>query len=138
MPEQVADPKLTDFARNAMPFVALMGAELVSMGPDEVVGTLAWSPERCTSGDVMHGGAIMALADTVGALVAFLNLPETAQATTTISSSSQFLRAVRSGTAVATARPLHKGRQTIVVETDVHDDEGRLVARVTQSQAVLH
>jgi uncharacterized protein (TIGR00369 family) len=86
----------------------------------------------------MHGGAIMALADTVGALVAFLNLPETAQATTTISSSSQFLRAVRSGTAVATARPLHKGRQTIVVETDVHDDEGRLVARVTQSQAVLH
>jgi uncharacterized protein (TIGR00369 family) len=138
MPEPVADPKLTEFAHTSMPFTALIGAELVSLDPDEVVGRLAWAPERCTSGEVMHGGAIMALADSVGALVAYLNLPETAQATTTTSSTTQFLRAVRGGNAIATARPLHKGRQSIVVETDVRDDEGRLVARVTQSQAVLH
>ena len=138
MPDPVTDPKLTEFAHTSMPFTALIGAELVSLDPDEVVGRLAWAPERCTSGEVMHGGAIMALADSVGALVAYLNLPETAQATTTTSSTTQFLRAVRGGNAIATARPLHKGRQSIVVETDVRDDEGRLVARVTQSQAVLH
>ena len=79
----------------------------------------------------------MALADNIGALCAFLNLPAGAEGTTTIESKTNFLRAVRSGYATAIARPLHVGRRIIVVESDVVDDEKRLVARVTQSQAVL-
>ncbi|RSN47761.1 aromatic compound degradation protein PaaI [Amycolatopsis sp. WAC 04197] len=91
----------------------------------------------CTLGGVLHGGTLMALADATGAVCAFLNLPEGAQGTTTVESKTNFLRAVRSGHATATAKPLHAGRKLIVVETEIHDDEGRLVAKVTQTQAVL-
>jgi len=91
----------------------------------------------CTTGGVMHGGAIMSLADSTGALCAFLNLPEGAAGTSTIESKTNFLRAVRSGHAEAISRPLHTGRTVIVIETDVVDADGRLCARVTQSQAVL-
>ena len=85
----------------------------------------------------MHGGVLMALADTVGAWCAFLNLPEGA-GTTTIESKTNFLRAVRGGTVQATARPLHVGRTVVVVDTEFRDDDERLVARVTQTQAVLN
>ena len=78
----------------------------------------------------------MALADTAGAWCAFLNVPQDA-ATTTIESKTNFLRSVRSGTVEATARPLHVGRSFIVVDTELRDGDGRLVARVTQTQAVL-
>jgi len=84
----------------------------------------------------MHGGVLMSLADTIGAVCAFLNLPA-GTTTSTTSSSTVFLRGVRSGTVTATARPLHAGRSTIVVTTQLHDDDGRLVAQVTQTQAVL-
>jgi uncharacterized protein (TIGR00369 family) len=120
-----------------MPFARLLGVELVSAGPECVIASLAWAPERCTTADLLHGGALMALADTVGGIVAFLNLPDGATATTTTSSSTQFLRGLRSGTVTATGRPLHRGRTTIVIETDLSDDEDRLVARVTQTQLVL-
>ena len=99
---------------------------------------MAWQADRCTSGDALHGGVIMALADTCGGACAFANLPEGAIGTTTIESKTNFFRAVRSGWIEATARPLHVGRTTIVVETDVFDDAGKRVARVTQTQAVLH
>jgi len=79
----------------------------------------------------------MALADSAGAVCAFLNLPEGGQGTTTVESKTNFLRAVRSGHATATAKPLHAGRKLIVVETEIRDDEGKLVAKVTQTQAVL-
>jgi uncharacterized protein (TIGR00369 family) len=79
----------------------------------------------------------MALADSSGAACAFLNLPEGAGGTTTIESKTNFFRAVRSGYAEATSKPLHVGRTIIVVDTDVRDDRGNLVARVTQSQLVL-
>ena len=79
----------------------------------------------------------MALADAAGGVCAFLNLPERATGTTTIESKTNFLRAVRAGHVTATARPLHAGRRTIVVDTELRDDEARLVARTTQTQAVL-
>ena len=83
----------------------------------------------------MHGGALMALADNGGGLCAFLNLPEGAGGTATIESKTNFLRAVREGTATAITRPLHRGRTLIVVETEISGDDGRLAAKVTQTQA---
>ena len=84
----------------------------------------------------MHGGALMSLTDTIGGVVAFLNLPEGA-GTSTISSSTVFLRGLREGTLTATGRLIHKGRTTIVAETELADAQGRPVARTTQTQAVL-
>lgn len=121
----------------SMPFFQLIGAELVSAAPDEVRARLAWDESRCTAGGVLHGGALMTLADSAGAVCAFLNLPEGAGATATIESKTNFFRAVRDGSVHATARPLHRGRATIVIETDLHDEAGRHVGRVTQTQAVL-
>jgi 1,4-dihydroxy-2-naphthoyl-CoA hydrolase len=119
-----------------MPFAAEMGVELDAAAPEEVRGRLRWSPERCTAGGVMHGGALMALADSLGGLCAFLNLPEGAQ-TTTVGSSTAFTRGVKEGEVSAITRPLHAGRTVIVVQTELRDDSGRLVAQVTQTQAVL-
>ena len=120
-----------------VPFAATLGIETLSATPEEVRGRVAWSESLCTVGGALNGGTIMALADNVGAWCAFLNLPEGAAGTTTIESKTNFLRAVKGGHATAVARPLHVGRRIIVVESDVLDDEKRLVARVTQSQAVL-
>jgi 1,4-dihydroxy-2-naphthoyl-CoA hydrolase len=119
-----------------MPFAVMIGVKLEAAGPAEVIGRLPWAPARCTGGRVMHGGALMALADSVAGLCAYLNLPAGA-GTSTISASTNFLRAVRSGDAVAVARPLHVGRSTIVVQTEIRDDDERLVAQVTQAQAIL-
>jgi uncharacterized protein (TIGR00369 family) len=119
-----------------MPFTAALGVVLDGAGADEVRGRLAWAPERCTTAGTMHGGALMALADSLGGLCAFLNLPPGA-GTATISSSTVFTRAVREGEVIAVTRPLHVGRSTIVVQTDLADQAGRRVAQVTQVQAVL-
>jgi len=120
----------------SMPFAGRTGITLDTADPAEVRGRLAWAPDLCTVGGVLHGGALMAFADTVGAVCAFLNLPPGA-GTSTVQSSTNFFRAVRSGEVVAVSRPLHVGRSTIAVRTDLHDDEQRLVATVTQTQAVL-
>jgi 1,4-dihydroxy-2-naphthoyl-CoA hydrolase len=119
-----------------MPFAEAVGIVLDAAEASEVRGRLAWAPQRCTAGGVLHGGALMTLADSVGAVCAFLNLPEGA-GTTTVSSSTSFMRAVRDGDVTAVARPLHTGRTVVVVQTDIRDDGGRLVAQVTQTQAVL-
>ncbi len=119
-----------------MPYAVALGIELESATPDLAVGHLDWAPERCTSGGVMHGGALMALADSVGAICAFAGLPEGAGTATTSSATNMF-RAVREGRVTARARPLHRGRTLIVVETELTDSRGRPVAKVTQSQAVL-
>ena len=119
-----------------MPFAAATGVELDAAAPDEVRGRLAWAPERCTAGGLMHGGALMTLADSVGAACAFLNLPDGAS-TSTVSSTTSLVRGVRSGSAHAVARPAHVGRSFILVNVEVTDDDGRLVAQVTQTQAVL-
>ena len=120
----------------SMPFARALGIEVTAATPAEVRGRLEWAPERCTTGDVLHGAALMALGDTLGAICAFLNLPSGA-ATTTIESKTNFFRAVREGQVRATARPLHVGRRVIVVQTDLRDDRQRLVAQVTQTQAVI-
>jgi len=133
--EATAAPEL-EAAVAQMPFAAALGMVLDAAGAGEVRGRLAWAPERCTTAGTMHGGALMALADSLGGLCAFLNLPPGA-GTATISSSTVFTRAVRKGEVIAVTRPLHVGRSTIVVQTDVADQAGRRVAQVTQVQAVL-
>lgn len=120
----------------AIPMTKTLGIELVSATREQVVGRLEWSRALSTAGGRLHGGALMALADTVGAVAAFLNLSEGTWTTTT-SSSTVFLRGVPNGVIVATARPLHVGRRSIVVVTEVADVRGRPVAQVTQTQAVL-
>jgi len=119
-----------------MPFTAGLGIVLDAAAPDEVRGRMAWAPERCTTAGILHGGVLMALADSLGGICAFLNLPPGAQTATT-SSATVFTRAVRSGEVTAVTRPLHVGRSVIVVQTDLTDDAGRRVAQVTQTQAVL-
>src|SRR5437870_10385375 len=99
-------------------------------------GRLAWAPERCTTAGVLHGAALMALGDTLGAICAFLNVPPGA-GTTTIESKTNFFRAVRGGHVEGVTRPLHVGRRVIVVQTDLSDADGRRVAQVTLTQAVL-
>jgi 1,4-dihydroxy-2-naphthoyl-CoA hydrolase len=125
-----------DDLRAAMPFTATTGVTITTTTSDEVIGTLEWAPERCTSGGVMHGGALMTLADSVGATCAFLNLPPDS-GTTTVESTTRFFRAVREGTVRAVARPLHAGRTLIVVQTDLYDAADKRVAQTTQTQAVL-
>ena len=117
-----------------MPFAATLGLQLTVA--DAVVAVMTWPADLCTSRGVLHGGAWMALADTAGAVCAFLNLPEGA-ATSTIESKTNFFRGVRSGKVTATSRPLHIGRTTIVVQTELRDDADKLVAMVGQTQIVL-
>jgi uncharacterized protein (TIGR00369 family) len=118
-----------------MPFTAVLGATAVAATPEEVRLRVAYDPSRCTTGGLLHGGLLMALADSVGGWCAALNLPAGAS-TATIESKTNFLRAARTDVE-AVGRPLHVGRTVIVIDTEIRGDDGRLVARVTQTQAVL-
>lgn len=122
---------------SSMPMTKTLGIAFQTSSPDRVEARMEWADANCTTGGVLHGGALMALADSTGAVCAFLNLPEGAAGTTTIESKTNFLRAVRDGHVLARSAPLHVGRTVIVVDTEIHDEAGRLVARVTQSQLVL-
>jgi uncharacterized protein (TIGR00369 family) len=133
--ETVEKPEITEVVNEQMPLGATLGIRTFG-GPEEVDATLEWAPGLCTAAGVLHGGVLMALADSAGGVCAFLNLPAGAT-TATIESKTNFLGAVREGTVTARARPLHVGKRTIVIETDVVDASGRLVARTTQTQAVL-
>ena len=135
MSEGLPQPSLTELMA-LIPFAATLGMELVSATPEEVVGRLAWRDELCTTGGAMHGGALMSLADNLGGVCAYLNLPAGA-GTATISSSTNFLRGVREGAATGTARPLRVGRSVIVIQTEVRNDAGKLVVQTTQAQAVI-
>lgn len=128
--------QLTELAHSQMPLTALLGLEVESGGPDGVVGTGEWKPEHCTAGGLIHGGYLMALADSVGAICAFLNLPEGAT-TSTIESKTNFLRPVTSGRITFAAKPVHVGRSVIVVQTDVTGEDGRPVSMTIQSQGVV-
>jgi uncharacterized protein (TIGR00369 family) len=114
----------------------LLGIEIGAAEPEEVRGTLPWRADLCTSGGILHGGALMAFADTLGGVCAFLHLPEGA-GTATVESKTNFFRPVRDGVVTGVARPLHVGRTFIVVQTDLTDGDDRRVAQVTQTQAVL-
>jgi uncharacterized protein (TIGR00369 family) len=133
----VADPAATALLHETMPFCATLGVRADRYAPEQVELSLDWTPTLCTSHGILHGGVIMALADSAGGACAFLNLPKDASGTSTIESKTNFLGAVRSGAVTAIATPLHVGGTTIVVETSVRDAAGRLVAKVTQTQVVL-
>lgn len=120
-----------------MPFSAGLGLVLEAAAPEEVRGRLAWAPDRCTAGGLLHGGALMGVADSLGGICGFLNLPDGAAGTATTTSSTTFMRRVRDGDVTGVTRPLHVGRTSIVVQTDLTDARGRRVAQVTQTQAVL-
>lgn len=127
----------TAFMRSGQPFAVHLGLTEVIASPEQVEASLVWDTRLCTGSGILHGGALMGLADAVGGYCAFLNLPSGSSGTATIESKTNFLRAVRGGTVRATARPLHIGRTTIVVDTEMRDDQQRLVARTTQTQAVF-
>lgn len=130
------DDELTTFVRQVMPFAEVLGLSIRSADQEGVVAVADWAPERCTSATVMHGGYLMGLADSVGALAATYHLPEGA-GTSTIESKTNFFRPVTEGSVTITATPVHAGRTTIVIQTDVTKGDGKLVTRTTQTQAVL-
>jgi 1,4-dihydroxy-2-naphthoyl-CoA hydrolase len=131
---------MTDLERlqaSPMPFAALMDIRFVEADKDRVVASMVVRADLCTAGDIVHGGALMAFADTLGAAATALNLP-TGAGTTTLESKTNFLSAGRVGaTLVATTTPIHRGRRTQVWQTRIETDEGRLVALVSQTQMVL-
>ena len=129
--------EINEQLRAAMPFGGFLGLEVDAASAEEVRGRLAWNEELCTTGGILHGGALMGLADSTGGFCAFLNLPDGAAGTATIESKTSFFAPVREGWVEAVSRPLHVGRTTIVVDTDLFDAAGRRVARVTQTQAIL-
>ncbi|MGH7114192.1 MAG: PaaI family thioesterase [Stellaceae bacterium] len=123
--------------QDALPFAALLGIELVSADADRIVARMKVRPDLCTRPAVLHGGAVMAFADTLGAYGTLVNLPDGA-GTTTIESKTNFIAAAPAGTQiVGEATPIHRGRTTMVWQTRVCTAEGRLLALVTQTQLVL-
>lgn len=128
----------TELLHSSMPLCARLGITASVATTERVVAHLSWQADLCTAGGMLHGGAVMSLADAAGGACAFLNLPDGAVGTSTIESKTNFLGAVREGSVLtATATPLHVGRSTIVVETELRVDDGRLVAKTTQTQTVL-
>lgn len=119
-----------------MPFAVHTGVEITAASRDEVVGHLDWSEARTTLGGGFHGGALMTLADSLGAVAAFLHLPAGA-GTATVSSSTVLLKAARQGRVTGRSRAISIGRRFITVQTDLSDEEGRAIATTTQVQAVL-
>jgi len=126
----------TNDLASAIPLAATLGIDVSEVTSQRVTATMNWAEQLCTSGGILHGGALMAFADTIGALCAVANLPPGA-GTATIESKTNFFRAVRSGVVTAVSEPLHVGRSTIVAQTNLTDDRDKLVAQVTQTQAVL-
>ena len=119
-----------------MPFAERMGIRLIEADAEHAEAALDWSADLCTTGGIMHGGALMTFADTVGAAVAFLGLPPGA-GTATITSTTQLFRPVTGGQVRARAETLHRGRTTVTVRTSLYDERQRLVATTTQVQAVV-
>jgi len=119
-----------------MPLCQTLGMRAERFDGEEVTLSMDWTEELCTSNGLLHGGALMALADSAGGACAFLNLPDDAVGTSTIESKTNFFGSVKAGEVTASAKPLHAGSTTILIETTVVTDE-RLVAKVTQTQIVL-
>lgn len=123
--------------RDMLPFAALLGVEFVSAAADRIVARMTVRQDLCTRPAVLHGGALMAFADTLGAVGTIVNLPDAAS-TTTIESKTNFITPAPAGTQiVGEALPIHRGRRTMIWQTRVSTAEGRLVALVTQTQLVL-
>ena len=128
---------MAEASTSTMPFAALMGVEIVEQGKRRVVGRLTVREDLCTAGHILHGGAYMAFADTLGAVAGFLNLPAGAR-TTTLESKTNFLGAAPIGEILTgEATPLHLGRRSSVWQTRITNAEGRLLAQVTQTQMTI-
>ena len=128
---------VSQFVADPLPFAQLLGLELVTVTPERVEAVLRVRADLCTRPPVLHGGAVMALADTLGAIATVANLAEGAT-TTTIESKTNFFAAISVGdTARAECTPLHRGRTTMVWQTRVTRSDGRLAALVTQTQLVI-
>ena len=122
---------------DVMPFATLMGIRLVETSPDLVIAEMTVREDLCTSNHVLHGGAYMAFADTIGAVATVINLPAGAR-TTTIESKTNFIGAIRAGeVARGECRPVHKGATTMVWQTHILRPNGKLAAMVTQTQLVM-
>lgn len=118
-------------------FPGLMGVRLSALAPDRVEAEMTVRPDLCTAGAILHGGAHMAFADTLGAIGTLLNLAP-GRRTTTTDSSTKFIAAARQGSVVkGVSVALHRGRTTMVWQTSIHGEDGRLCAVVTQTQLVL-
>jgi uncharacterized protein (TIGR00369 family) len=121
----------------AAQFPGLLGVELLEVGPERVIGRLPVRPEICTVGGILHGGAVMGFADTLGAVGTFLNQGPGSH-TTTIESSTKFLASARAGSVLTgEAVALHKGRTTMVWQTTIRREDGRLCAVVSQTQLMM-
>jgi len=118
-------------------FPGLMGVKLVEVSPDRVVAKMAVRPDLCTAGGILHGGAYMAFADTLGAVGTVINLPPGARTTTTDSSTKFIAGAPVGSTVTGESTAFHKGRSTMVWQTLVRNEAGRLCAVVTQTQLVM-
>ena len=120
-----------------IPFAQLMGIEIVSTSSEKVIGRLTVRDEICTRPAVLHGGAAMAFADTLGAIATVENLPD-GHWTTTIESKTNFISAAPSGSVITgECTPVHRGKRTMVWQTRITLPDGKLVALVTQTQMVL-
>src|SRR3954451_1114192 len=121
-----------------MPFAELKGVTFTEAGMDRVVAKMVVRPDLCTLRNTIHGGAVMAFADSVGAAATVINLPADAKGTTTLESETNFIGGAKEGSTVtATATPVHRGRRTQVWQTRLETEDGKLVAVVTQTQLVL-
>jgi 1,4-dihydroxy-2-naphthoyl-CoA hydrolase len=121
-----------------LPFAELKGVTFLEAEKDRVVARMLVRPDLCTLHHIIHGGAIMAFADSVGAAATVINLAEDAKGTTTLESKTNFIGGAREGTTViAIATPVHRGRRTQVWQTRVETEDGKLVAMVIQTQMVL-
>jgi len=123
---------------DTMPFSKLMGVTITDASDEIVTGNLTIRDDLCTTGRIMHGGAIMAFADALAAVGAFLTLPEGASGTTTIESKTNFLGAAMQGsTVIGSAEPVKVGSRLSVWQTEIRTEDGKLVALVTQTQLVV-
>ena len=127
------NPELTKLTHSLMPFASQLGLEVVSGNAERVVAHAVWSAERCTTANVLHGGFLMGVADCVGAMCAGFNLPQGAM-TSTIESKTNFFRGVTEGEVRIESTPIHVGRTTIVVQTDITRPDGKLVTRTIQTR----
>ncbi len=133
MPEFTLPPGIAP-----LPYAHLLQIEIVEAGKTGIRGRLKVRPEMCTSGHILHGGAIMSFADTLGAFGAMYGLPEGANGTTTLESKTNFLGSAKEGELVlGHCTPVHIGRRTSVWQTKITTEAGRNVALVTQTQMVL-
>lgn len=123
---------------DTMPFAKLMGVDVHEATAERIVGELSVRGELCTAGGILHGGAAMAFADSLGAIGAFLSLPEGAVGTTTIESKTNFLGAAKAGSTVrGETTPVHRGKRTSVWQTKITTADGKPVALVIQTQMAL-